>query len=324
MSRFKPSSETAKHPVMKILLWGPPGAGKTHFMMGAPKLALIDVETRASNFAVRRAKSGQLEFDFVHAEVSSLVDFAEILKEIRDGKVDCESVGVDSGSAIYLKFVEEHTALKETNKGRVYTTDYVTVNRRFISSLNFVFSLSGKNLIYSMHSAIKYEHDGNNLKPIGTQFVGDEKFRFGFDYIFRLQPQGDPTKNPPVFHCEKTSSPNLKLGAAIPGLTFAQLRDICHSSSVAEGKTPAAERAAPPASPPPAQHSNGNGKPMARPQKIERVAKLRKELDLDEMQIGTFVHGCCKHRTSLYGELNDAELDHLIVVLEKRRPAVRA
>ncbi len=315
MSLFKPSSETAKAPVSKILLWGPQGAGKTHFMMGAPKLALLDIENRARNFAVR-----QTEFSFAHAEVQTLSDFALAVKEIRSGKLDCDSVGVDSGSALYLKLVEEHTEARETDRGIVYVTDWVTVNRRFLTSLNFVFSVAGKNLLYSMHAATKLVRQGREFRIDGMKFVGNEQFRYGFDYIFRIEPKGDPTKAPPLFHVEKTSSPGIRLGEAISGLTFPQFGELTDPSrrvslGSSNGKPPAAHST--PAS------SAAQNVPSIEP-KLRKVAILRDQLGLNHGDLGVLVLGVCNHRTQDPRQLDAGELDQLIDVLERRRTAVTA
>src|SRR6202044_642164 len=136
-------------------------------------------------------------------EIGSLEDLANAFKEIKAGTLRCESVVVDSGSAVYTSLVEEHTS--RTNTG-AYVTDWVTVNRRFLKCLNFVFGITGRNVIFTAHAATKLIREGRDFRTAGLKFVGDERFRFGFDYILRIEPKGDPTKTPSLFHIEKTSS----------------------------------------------------------------------------------------------------------------------
>jgi AAA domain len=292
MSLFKASSETAKDPVSKILLWGPPGAGKTHFALSAPKPALIDVETRGRSFAVR-----QTEFNFVHAEAPMLADFAEAVREVRSGKIDCESVVVDSGSAIYLKLVEEHT--KPTGDG-AYVTDWVTVNRRFLSCLNFVFSIAGRNVLFTMHAATKLVREGRSFRAAGLHFIGDERFRFGFDYIFRLDPQGkDPAKT--LFHVEKTSSPALTVGDAVPGLTWNQFRDVTG-----------------PKKPVPPQRSSMAAAAPASPDTLRVIDRLAVELGYGDLEIGALVRGITSHRTASVRDLSKDEQLRLQRMLQDR------
>lgn len=297
MSLFKPSSESAKSPHVKILLWGPEGSGKTHFALSAPKPALIDVENRAVNFAQRR------EFTFAHAEIASLDELGHAFKEIKTGAIDCESVVIDSGSAIYTALVEEHTA--RTQQG-AYVTDWVTVNRRFLKCLNFVFAMTGKNVLFTAHAATKLIREGRDFRTAGLKFVGDNRFRYGFDYIFRIEPKGDPTKTPALFHVEKTSSPNMKLGEAISGLTWLKFRELTNArDSLAGGEPPAAPTAAPSAASP---HGS----------RLGRIEDLAAQLQLTELELGTFVRGITRHKTASVKDMRPDECDRLIAILEQR------
>jgi hypothetical protein len=290
VSLFKPSAETGKQLVSKILFWGPQGAGKTHTALSWPSPALVDVETRGRNFAAR-----QQEFSFEHAEIGSLEQLAAVFKELRDGSMASETVVVDSASAIYYRFVEEHT--KRTSSGS-FVTDWVTVNRRFLACMNFAFSVAGKNVIFTAHAATKLERNGNDFRATGLKFVGDDRFRFAFDYIFRIEPKGDPAKVPAVFHVEKTASPHLKLGAAIQGLDYPKFCEITRGAAL---QPPAA----------------GEADSTLTGAQYDAIEALAHELKLGQMQLADVLKRCGTH-TPIYGKLTSAEAVRVIRALEQR------
>lgn len=215
MSIFKPSTETGLYVPDKILFWGPPGAGKTHVALTWPEPALIDIEIRGRHFADR--------FGFQHAEIATLAQLATAFKELADAALTCKTIVTDSASAIYYKLVSEHTKLSDKGK---HVTDWVTVNRRFLACMNFVFSIAGRSVIFTAHGATKLKRQGEGFVPDGLKFVGDDRFRFAFDYIFRIESKGDPRVSPAVFHVEKSASPSLKIGTAITGLDFDKFREL--------------------------------------------------------------------------------------------------
>ena len=216
MSFFRTSKQSSENVVDKILFYGPQFTGKTHTSLTWPKVALVDVETRAAHFAGR--------VDFMHAEPTTIEEIGQVFKEVRAGRIDCETVIVDSYSAIYEKLVVQHT--KGTEQGK-YVTDYVTVNKRIAGCRDFAFGMAGKNIIFIAHAIEKYARDGNNFTKRGVDILGQESFRYAFDYIFRLEPTGnDPRVSPPKFIVEKSASVNLKIGQQIVGLNYAKFREL--------------------------------------------------------------------------------------------------
>lgn len=296
-SLFKPSAETGKKLANKIFAWGPSGAGKTHFALEAERPALLDLENRARTFASRTDS-----FQFMHAEIDTLEDLGRAFKEIRTGSIPCESIVVDSASAIYYKLVAEHTTRSERG---AYVTDWVTVNRRFLDCLNFVFAIAGKTVIFTAHAATKLVRKGRDFEAAGLKFVGDEKFRFGFDYIFRIEPHGDPAKVPATFHVEKSSSPKLPLGAAIKGLTYAKFVEMT-SSAVATPSQPQLSRPA----------LLDDGKPIT-PEQLARIDVLTRELQRGQMEIADDVKRITR-RTPVRESMTAAEASRLIAVYEQR------
>ncbi|GAC1388038.1 MAG: hypothetical protein NVSMB31_01370 [Vulcanimicrobiaceae bacterium] len=233
----------------KILIYSASGYGKTHALMSWPKMALIDVETRGHHFADR--------FDFVHAYAETINDVTAALKEIRSGRIPCETVGFDSASAMYMKLIEAHSKLSDTGS---LTTDWPVVNRRMLDLLNFIFSMSQKNVIVTAHLGEKLNRVGKDFQKAGAHFIASETLRFGFDYIYRLEPQGDakmfdPRTTPALVIVEKSASPILKVGARFEGLSYAK-----HLAM-----TRGAEKAAPPSVPVSAPAQNEEAAPVVAP-----------------------------------------------------------
>lgn len=225
MSLFKPSDAIRPADLHdKILFWGPQHTGKTHVSLTWPGVVLVDVETRGAHFSDR--------FQFLHAELSTIEQVGQAFREIQKGALPCESIVVDSATAIYYKLIEEHTTRSEKD-GRVsFTTDWVTVNRRMLNCMNFVFGLAGKNVIFTAHAGDKLVRQGRDFTKAGTQFVGDQKFRYAFDYVFRMEPTGsDPRTSPAAFIVEKSASPNLKIGERIKGLDYAKFISLTRGTA---------------------------------------------------------------------------------------------
>lgn len=235
MSSLFKKSETigAQHLHDKVLFWGPQHTGKTHVSLTWPAPVLVDVETRGAHFAER--------FKFLHAEVTTTELVGQAFREIQKGGLPCDTIVVDSATAIYYKLIEEHTTRSEKDGKVSYTTDWVTVNRRMLNCMNFVFGLAGKNVIFTAHAGDKLVRQGRDFTKAGTQFVGDQKFRYAFDYVFRMEPTGnDPRTSPAMFIVEKSASPNLKIGDRIKGLDYAKFIELTR------GKKQPSSQAAPP------------------------------------------------------------------------------
>lgn len=283
MSLFIDSSAPAEL-YDKILFWGPPGAGKSHAAMTWPEPVFIDREGgRALHFRDRFA------FKYFAATDISLV--AKAFKELRSPGSPGETVVVDSASAIYDEFVELHTT--ETQRG-AWTTDWVTVNRRFLACLNFAFGIAHKNVIFTAHETQRLNREGRDFTKAGLKFVGDERLRFAFDYIFRIEPKGDPRVSPPVFHVEKSASPNLKIGTSVPGLDYGKFVSLTRGESAPNGTPPTDEE-------------------RERQASIVAVLAAAKRKGFSATQLGDLVHAVTKTTR----DHKVMSLDQATVVLEK-------
>lgn len=289
MSLFKSSEETGKNVCDKTLIWGPTHTSKTHASLTWPRPAVVDVENRARHFADR--------FKFEHAEPRTLKDILDIIAELKAGTLACDSFILDSYSAIYEKLVAMHTSTT-TNADGVTTaiTDYVTVNKRIAPIREFVFSTAGQNLIVIAHAQQKYERQGKTFTKRGIDFVGDEKFRYAFDYVFRTEPTGnDPRTHAVKFHVEKSASPHLKIGEFIlvkPTESFYELlRARTHPVTTAP-------------------------EPISQDQAMQ-IEVLAQKLGWSETQLADAVKKITR-RTPVYKSMDAPEADRLIHAMETR------
>lgn len=268
MSLFTDSTAVVDAP-NKIFFWGPQGAGKTHTAMTWPEPIFVDREGgRALHFRDR--------FQFKHFAPTTLEQLAEAFKELRSGAVPGKTVVTDSGSAIYQDLVQQHTT--RTDSG-AYVTDWVTVNRRFLACLNFAFGIVDKNVIFTGHAATKLVRTGRDFKAEGLKFIGDDRFRYAFDYIFRIEPKGDPRVTPALFHVEKSASPALKIGDVIQGLDYAKFVKITRPD------------------------------PALSTAQLSLIRELAKRLDIDGSRYVDFIKAATGGRTTVDGELTSHEAE---------------
>lgn len=302
MSLFK-SSDTIKAADLhdKILFWGPQHAGKTHVTMTWPKPLFVDAETRAAHFTDR--------FNFLLAECSSIEDVAAALKEIRTGNLPCESIVVDSATAIYYKFVDLYTTSNSEGKP---ITDWVAVNRRMLKFINFVFEITGKNVLFTAHAGEKLVRQGRDFTKAGLQFVGDQKFRFAFDYVFRIEPQGDPRVTPAKFVVEKSASPNVKVGQTIVGLDYGKFIELTRGKALQKAAEPPLKgEALADAQASGAAALPGGSTPILERQ-IHAIDATCENLHVSQAQLTAVVREVTGKRTGDYTQITDKEAAEVI------------
>jgi len=317
LSKFASSKDTGKNIRDKVLIYGPTHTSKTHAALGWPDPAIIDVENRAGHFADR--------FQFMHARPRTMQDIVGVLDELQDGQIGCASFIIDGYSAIYEKLVVSHTDTFEKQGKMNAVTDYAMVNKRIAPVREFIFAAADRNLIVTAHSQQKYDRTGNNFsKRERIEFLGDDKFRYAFDYIFRTEATGpDPRANAIKFHVEKSASPRLKIGDTIvvrPNEAFYVLFQQRVSGVTASGNTHPREsgaadtpgRVTTPSSP--VLSDNGSITTEQR----DRLEVLMHQVGIAQSEFVTLTKNISARRTPLYQELTAREAATMIANLEKR------
>lgn len=321
MTAFKRSSETGKHVHNKILIYGPTHTAKTHAALTFPDPALVDVERRGAHFADR--------FDFYHAQPRTLDELLLVVGELKGGALACGTFIIDSYSVIYEKLVVAHTQTTVNNGKPTAVVDFVSVNRRIAPMREFVFWTGEQDLIVIAHAQQKFDRTGNTFtKRQGLEFLGDDKFRFAFDYIFRTEAIGkDPRIAPIKFHVEKSASPHLKIGDEIvvrPNERFYE----SFQARVKPGAPPAAsgeKKAINPSTPmstdlPPGDESAAiieAAGPVSTTQ-LARIGELQSAARLNNGDLGVLILGVTSHRTQSKHDLSRSEADKLVGILEAR------
>ena len=241
---------------------------------------------------------------------------------MQGGQIGCASFIIDGYSAIYEKLVVAHTDTFEKQGKMNAVTDYAMVNKRIAPIREFIFGAADRNLIVTAHSQQKYDRAGNNFsKRERVEFLGDDKFRYAFDYIFRTEATGpDPRTNAMNFHVEKSASPRLKIGDAIvvrPNEAFYALFQQRVSGATAPANHPRDTGSADtPGRTTPSPVLSDNG--LIADEQRDRLEVLMHQVGLAQSEFVTLTKNISARRTPLYQELTAREAATMIANLEKR------
>jgi hypothetical protein len=259
----------------KVLVYGPRGVGKTHFALGAPEPAVLDLENRAHHF--------RSLFDFKVAGLDTIDSVREGFREILRGHIPCKSIVIDSNSAMYQRLVDKYTS---PNKDGKPVTDYVLVNKDMLAFTGFVFSITGRNVVVLAHQVDKLIRIGNQFQKDGVKGKYDSQIEYGVDFILRFAWDGKQR----VAVVEKSVyAQALPVGSVI--------RDPSWSALMAAIRPKDVQRQAAPTKEPPVRRadvdhvgrSNGQGAPV--------------EPSITDLQLRA-VQSICRHN-----QISDKELE---------------
>lgn len=182
MPVFQPAKRV--HKKMKILVWGQPGAGKTVFTLGWPKLAVIDTEHGTDMYAGRLG-----EFDVIRttsmAEVITAINEAE-----RSGKY--ETLAIDSITNLYEQIKAGKMNIKDGSGSSIKVPDWNIINSimrdlyRRLAALNNVHVI-----VTAAETDILETTDGGGFKKIGVKPDIDKAAARMFDFSIRLIGKGE-------------------------------------------------------------------------------------------------------------------------------------
>jgi hypothetical protein len=198
----------AAAPVAKVLVWGPPGAGKTHFMLGAPKPAVADAENRIHLFA-GRPEFGQInaystqDIDAIHAAISYLeTGFEkraiwdpilrrniEQLTSTRTGVHDFETFCIDGMTVIWeARQFEQQVKVEKSDRERkdaFAQKDWGEMKRDYKSLLNRLIQLP---MNVCCTARLAEQRDQDTMRVIGEKADVEKSTPYAFDLIVKLQP----------------------------------------------------------------------------------------------------------------------------------------
>lgn len=326
MSFFKRSSETGKSVRDKILIYGPTHTSKTHQALTWPDPALVDVENRAAQFADR--------VDFFHAQPKTMDDINGILDELKRGSTNCATFIIDSYSTIFEKLRVAHTSLTQPDAQgkRTAIIDNVSVNRRIAPVREFIFSVFEHYLIVIAHAQQKYDFAGKeNLRARDRlEFLGDDKFRFSFDFVFRTQMQGnDPRQCPVKFIVEKSASPHVNVGDEWTVRPNERLFDVFMARTKRAPPPPAGFAARPSQHVPEHKPEPQRSEPAKRPEEdptnqpitvkqLREIGELQTRAKMNSGDLSIVIMGVTQNQVQSKNDLNAAEGDRVIAILHER------
>lgn len=206
----------------KVLLIGEAGTGKTHAALTFPKPVMIDAEGSADWFSDR--------FAFSAVNTKSYTDVSDLLKQIRNGGVPCETVIIDSLTSIYNGLVNAATEARLAGpypSDDLRPIDWGRIKRKFSTLLDELYHKLPVNVVCIGWIKPEYAKPGdivnnqavkqNDLVKVGEVFDGDRKTAYAFDFVFKIEGNDGRRTRATVI---KTRSGLLQAGQVIPDFSW--------------------------------------------------------------------------------------------------------
>ena len=210
----------------KVLLIGEAGVGKSHASLTFPNPAVIDAEGSADWFADR--------FKFIAVPTKSYADVRDLVKSVREGRVKCDTLVIDSLTSIYNGLVNAATMERQKQGSEdLRPLDWGRIKRKFSSLLDELYNQLPMNVVCVGWIKPEYAKPGdkvngkavsaNDLVKIGETFDGDRKTQYAFDFIFKVT-GNDGKKTQAVVW--KSRSGQLKQGQTIADFSWKTLEKL--------------------------------------------------------------------------------------------------
>ena len=205
----------------KVLLIGEAGTGKTHAALTFPKPAVIDAEGSSDWFADR--------FEFSAVNTKSYADARELVTQVRNGRVPCETLVIDSLTSIYNGLLMAASATREDLR----PIDWGRIKRKFSSLLDELYHKTDKHVVCIGWIKPEYAKPGdvvngksvsaNDLVKVGEAFDGDKKTMYAFDFVFKIEGNDGKKTRATVI---KSRSGALVAGQKIDDFSFATIAKL--------------------------------------------------------------------------------------------------
>jgi hypothetical protein len=168
----------------KLIVFGPPGIGKTWVSLDFPKVYYIDTEGGATERRYQRKLEAGGGVYFGKADGANFFPaVVEELNTLATVKHDYLTVVIDSFSKLY----NNAAAVAETKVGSDFGKDKKEANKP-TRQLMLAIERLDMNVVLVCHQKEKWAKDGDKLFSMGPTFDGFDKLEYDLDLCLHIQP----------------------------------------------------------------------------------------------------------------------------------------
>lgn len=156
----KPEEMTFDSKKFSVLLYGPPGVGKTTLALSAPDPIIIDFDRGMSRVKAQHRKTAI----FCNT-------YEEVLADLGSPEIkDFQTIIVDTGGS-FVSFLQDwamrtNPTVNKQKSGGISMKGFGAVKAEFIRFTNYVKDVLNKNIIYVFHSQEQADKDGNTQQRL--------------------------------------------------------------------------------------------------------------------------------------------------------------
>ena len=153
-----PNEMTFDNQTFSVILYGPPGVGKTTLALSAPDPVLIDCDRGISRIKAEHRRLAKA--------VITLNTYEEVLTDIESPVVaSAQTIIIDTGGS-FVTFLQDwamrsNPTVNKQKNGAISLKGFGAVKSEFIRFTGYVRDVMNKNLIYVFHTEEKTDKDGN-------------------------------------------------------------------------------------------------------------------------------------------------------------------
>lgn len=153
-----PNEMTFESQTFSVILYGPPGVGKTTLALSAPAPVLIDFDRGISRIKAEHRRLAKA--------VITLNSYEEVLEDLKSQVVaDAQTIVIDTGGS-FVTFLQDwamrsNPTVNKQKNGAISLKGFGAVKSEFIRFTGYVRDVMNKNLIYVFHTEEKTDKDGN-------------------------------------------------------------------------------------------------------------------------------------------------------------------
>lgn len=202
---FKKARKLYKARAPKILLWGPPGSGKTYFLGTCPLPVYIfdtelgSVSVMYHNFQEKLDEIFIAEVGVVDEETQeinpakTLSNFEEAMKEVLPNIPDGATLCIDSGTVVWqtlgwwLDDLKDKRQVKMTKSGHMLQTEWSRANRRFYNWIMQMVNKKGLTVVITAQAQDLY--DGPNVSKVDGKMRINKQTPHWVDFVYHLEVQ---------------------------------------------------------------------------------------------------------------------------------------